>query len=63
MVLEFGAAANHSYGLLWNALPLASGWNRLLDIPALPADRLVTLTNSTLEAPYRFFRLVSPALP
>ncbi len=63
VVLEFGAAANHSYGLLWNALPLASGWNRLLDIPALPADRLVTLTNSTLEAPYRFFRLVSPALP
>ncbi len=61
--LEFEAIANQSYSVLWSTFPRASRWNKLLDLPALPLDQTVTLTNSVLAGPSRFFRLASPALP
>jgi hypothetical protein len=63
VLLQFEALANQSYSVLWSAPPFTSGWNKLLDFPDLPMSYTVTLTNSVLEGPSRFFRLASPALP
>jgi hypothetical protein len=63
VVVEFEAKANCSYSLLWSGSPFGSAWNRMLDFQALPLDQSMTITNSVLNAPSRFFRLVSPSLP
>jgi hypothetical protein len=63
LVLGFGAVSNRSYSLEWSTLVPTVTWNRLVDVPAQPRDRLVTVTNWNLPEPSRFFRLVTPVLP
>jgi len=61
VILQFPAAAGQSYSVLWNPLPLSTGWSTLLDIPAALTNEVVTVTNSVGGQSSRFFRLVSPA--
>ena len=63
LVLGFAAGSNRSYSLQWSTLVPPITWNRLVDVPAQPSDRLVGVTNWDLAEPSRFFRLMTPALP
>ena len=62
-VLTFNAAANRGYSVQWRASLGSGAWQRLLDVPPLPAARSVQVTNLLTGSAARFFRLVSPAQP
>jgi hypothetical protein len=62
VTLSFPAAAGYSYSVLWNTLPVVSGWSKLVDIPPGVANQVATVTSSVGGQAARFFRLVSPAL-
>jgi hypothetical protein len=60
-VLRVGALSNHTYTVQYgDSLP--GGWKRLTDLLALPADRVVSITDPTYTT-NRFYRLVHPRQP
>ncbi len=58
VILQFGAASNHTYTVLDKA-PLSAEWQVLTGIPAQPSDGIIAITNFLLGGA-RFYRLVTP---
>lgn len=62
--LQFTAAANRSYSILYKNSWADPVWLKLTDVAAQPAARPVVVTDSSaLSQPQRFYRLVTPATP
>jgi hypothetical protein len=59
--LQFLAASNHTYSVLHKA-SLSDLWQKLLDVSAQPADRIMIVTNN-VSGNGRFFQIVTPAQP
>jgi hypothetical protein len=62
VTLQFRAASNHTYSVLFQTTLDGFPWLRLADIPAYPTNRMVNVTNAT-SGSSRFYRLVTPAQP
>ena len=63
VILEFMAVSNRTYSVLYKPALDAAQWSSLVQVPAQPASRLWSVTNSTLGEAVRFYRLVTPAQP
>jgi hypothetical protein len=61
VLLCFTAVSNKSYTIQSQTF-VGSHWNRVVDIPAAPTNRTITLTNLT-ELPQRFYRVATPGMP
>jgi hypothetical protein len=61
-VLEFFAVSNLTYSVLYKLSLGDAFWSKLGDVPALPLNRIVNVTNSPPGAT-RFYRLVTPMQP
>lgn len=62
--IQFAAAANRSYSLLYRDALGFGAWLKLADVPAEPNDRPVVVPDSaSLGQSQRFYRLVTPAMP
>jgi len=62
-MLSFNAVSNRTYSVLFRDDVAATGWSKLIDVPARTTNRLERLTDSQPPGPTRFYRLVTPALP
>jgi hypothetical protein len=62
VTLQFLAASNHSYSVLYKLSLTETTWLKLSDVSSFPADRMLNVTNST-GAATGFYRLVTPAQP
>lgn len=63
LVLTFPAVSNHTYTVeAANSLPAAS-WFKILDVPAVTSDQLLTVTNTPGIRFPCFLRLVTPRQP
>jgi hypothetical protein len=60
VTLEFLAASNRTYSLLYKPSLDALQWSKLADVPAHSTNRAVTITNNNSGDSFRLFRLVSP---
>jgi hypothetical protein len=60
--LNFQAASNHTYSVLWKA-SLSDSWSKLGDVPSAPTNRTVSMTDLAPAGNARFYRLVTPAQP
>jgi hypothetical protein len=59
--LSFVAVAGKTYSVVCSeALPAASGWAWLIDVPAQSATRTVTVQDTSADTQQRFYRVVSP---
>ena len=63
LTLKFLALANRSYSILHKPGLDQPDWLKLIDVPAQPSDRAITVTNGTPATKTGFYRLVTPALP
>lgn len=63
VTVQFQAIGGHTYSLQRSRQVLAPLWEKVVDVPVQPVDRLVTLTNAVLAGASRFFRVVTPAQP
>ncbi len=62
--INFTAAADRSYSILYRDSLGAGPWLKLADVPAEPSDRPVAVSDSaSLSQSQRFYRLVTPAIP
>lgn len=60
--LTFQAMAGHSYTVQFAGAPVASAWQRLVDLPARPTNHLESVTGIAAVT-NRFYRLTTPQLP
>ncbi len=60
--LTFGAISNRTYSVQYTDMPGAGVWSRLIDVPARPANRIETISDSGY-ATNRLYRLVTPQQP
>ena len=61
--VKFTAVASLTYTMQFST-NLASGiWFKLMDVPSDPTTRLLNLNDSGTNAPYRFYRVVTPLQP
>ena len=58
--IQFSAAADRTYSVLYADTVPTNFWAKLQDIAAAPTNRMVTVTNSSVSAEHRFYRLVTP---
>ena len=62
-LLQFVMRSNHTYTIQtrnsWDLAP----WQKVSDFPALPTNRLVTITNTVEGVESRYYRLVTPRIP
>ncbi|HAM73128.1 MAG TPA: hypothetical protein DCM86_15940 [Verrucomicrobiales bacterium] len=63
VLLQWNAASNHSYTLLYRTNLLSAPWVKLADVPVKPADRPVSVPDPAGTLDPRFYRLVVPARP
>ena len=61
VLLQFLASSNRTYSLLFKPALESPLWSKLMDVPAQPTNRMVTLTNNLPGDAQRFYRLVTPA--
>lgn len=61
--LSFIAVSNRTYSVLFREDVSATGWAKLIDVPARTTNRLERISDSLPAGPTRFYRLVTPALP
>jgi hypothetical protein len=61
--LEFFAASNRTYSILFKLTLDAGVWNVLTNISAHPTNRNATVLILPAEAQNQFYRLVTPAQP
>jgi hypothetical protein len=61
IILQFLATSNRTYSLLYKPAWEENSWSKLVDMPAHPTNRVVTLTNAVPGDASRFYRLVTPA--
>ena len=61
--IQFRAVATKTYSLLYADVVPTNFWAKLQDIVATPTNRVVTVTNSSVSAEPRFYRLATPSLP
>ena len=62
-VLSFTAEADRSYLVRRRTSLDAGDWERLIEVPAGPARRSITLTNELLAVPAQFYRALIPMPP
>jgi hypothetical protein len=63
VTLQFYAASNHTYSVIYTS-PLENvSWGTLTNVPAQSASGVVTVTDPNPDALCRFYRLVTPAQP
>jgi len=62
LTMQFLAASNHSYTVLYKLSLSDAAWLKLSDVSSFPADRILNITNST-GTTMGFYRLVTPAQP
>jgi hypothetical protein len=60
--LSFNALSNKTYTVLWLEPLGGNPWQRLADFPAVPTNRVITLTPAPGEVE-RYYRLVTPLQP
>ena len=63
VVLEFLAVSNLTYSVIYKLSLQDAFWLKLADIPALPTNRAVNVTNSLGGNSARFYRLTTPLQP
>lgn len=64
VVVKFGAVANKTYSVLYQApLDGQGAWARLADVASAPTNRTVRVADSSPDASGRFYRLVTPQKP
>jgi len=59
--LQFNAAANRTYSLLYKSALADTQWLKAADVLAQAAPRVVSITNSVPAGAQRFYRIVTPA--
>jgi hypothetical protein len=60
--LEFRAASNKTYSILWKPSLDSGSWSVLTNSPAYPSNRLERVTDPAPATGRRVYRLVTPAL-
>lgn len=63
VVLQFLAASNHTYSVLYKSSLADPAWLKLLDCSSDPTERILNTTNFTSDVDVGFYRLVTPAQP
>jgi hypothetical protein len=63
LLLSFDGIAGRSYSVLHRETAGSRGWTKLADVPELPGNQPVLLTNTPPGASTGFYRVVTPALP
>ena len=63
VVLSFLAVSNKTYTILCRDVLPAAPWASLTNLPAALTNRMVLVTNAPVEAPERYYRLVTPRQP
>lgn len=62
--INFTAASNKTYSVVYHGPNWTGGWIKLADVPAQPTTQGVSVTDGSASgAAPRFYRLVTPALP
>ena len=61
--LQFLAASNHTYSLLYQDTLISPVWSKLADIPAQATNGSCSIIDSNAVGSARFYRLATPALP
>jgi len=62
--VKFTAVAGLTYTMQFSTNLLSGIWFKLMDVPSDPTTRLLNLNDSgTTNAPYRFYRVVTPLQP
>jgi hypothetical protein len=61
--LEFMAASNHAYSVLYRGQLTDPVWLKLTNVPAPPADGVINVSDPSPDPNVRFYRLVTPAQP
>jgi hypothetical protein len=61
--LEFPAAANRSYSVLYTDDLGNDGWSKLADVEASPTSRLETVIDPAFGNTARFYKVVTPSQP
>jgi YVTN family beta-propeller protein len=63
IVIQFNAVSNRTYTLQYQSSLTGHAWTKRADFVALPANRLVSITNAISESAARFYRLITPQTP
>lgn len=62
-ILQFMAAPNRTYSVLYMTSLSDAAWSKLTDIPAQPTSHLVNITNGLSPVDTKFYRLATPMQP
>jgi hypothetical protein len=62
-IFSFSAIANHSYTVQIKSALESGVWQRSLDIPSAPSNRVIWLTNGLGTGTNRFYRVATPLQP
>jgi hypothetical protein len=63
LILQFVAVSNRTYSVLYKPTLSVAGWQKLVDLPALPTSGVVSITNALDVNSSQFYRLTTPMQP